>query len=72
MVSKKMSAVLEVQQAAVVAAMTGNPGLIPARTVAIYRRKMRANRHRLRAAKTLAMELRARPKIIESTFDGVR
>jgi hypothetical protein len=51
MVAEKMSAALEVQQAAVVAAMTGNAALIPARSVAIYRRKMRANRHRLGAAK---------------------
>ena len=41
MVSEKMSAALEVQHAVITAAMTGSPGLIPARTVAIYRRKMR-------------------------------
>jgi hypothetical protein len=51
MVSEKMSAALEVQHAAVAAAMTGNPGVIPPRTVAIYRRKMRANRRRLAPAK---------------------
>jgi hypothetical protein len=60
MVSEKMSAALEVQHAVAVAAMTGNPGLIPARTLAIYRRKIRANRHRLGAAKTPATGLARR------------
>ena len=49
MVSEKTSTALEVQHAAVVAAMTGNAGMIPARTLAIYRRKIRANQRRLRA-----------------------
>jgi hypothetical protein len=57
MVSEKMSAALEVQHAVVTAAMTGSPGLIPARTVAIYRRKMRANRRRLGPAKKPAAGL---------------
>jgi hypothetical protein len=52
MVSEKMSAALEVQHAVAVAAMTGNAGLIPARTLAICRRMIRANRHRLGAAET--------------------
>jgi len=60
MVSEKMSAALEVQHAAVAAAMTGNPGVIPARTVAIYRRKMRANRRRLAPAKKPAAGLTTR------------
>ena len=60
MVSEKMSAALEVQHAVAVAAMTGNAGLIPARTLAIYRRKIRANRHRLGAAKTPATGLARR------------
>jgi hypothetical protein len=57
MVSEKMSAALEIQHAIAVAAMTGNAGLIPARTIAIYRRKIRANRHRLRVGKTPDMGL---------------
>jgi hypothetical protein len=57
MVSEKMSAALEVQRAAAIAAMTGKAGLIPARTIAIYRQKIRANRRRLRPAKTPATEL---------------
>ena len=60
MVSEKMSAALEVQHAVAVAAMTGNAGLIPARTLAIYRRKIRANRNRLGAAKTPATGLARR------------
>ena len=60
MVSEKMSAALEVQHAVAVAAMTGNAGLIPARALAIYRRKIRANRYRLRAAKTPATGLARR------------
>jgi hypothetical protein len=57
MVSEKMSAALEVQRAAAIAAITGNAGLIPARTIAIYHQKIRANRRRLRPAKTPAAEL---------------
>jgi hypothetical protein len=60
MVSEKMSTALEVQHAAAVAAMTGNAGMIPARTLAIYRRKIRANRRRLRVGKTPAAGARSR------------
>ena len=47
MVPEKMVAALEAQQAAANAALTGNAALIPSRTIALYRRKMRANRKRL-------------------------
>jgi hypothetical protein len=57
MASEKMSAALEIQHAVAVAAMTGNLGLIPARTLAIYRRKIRANRHRLGAGRIPATGL---------------
>ena len=57
MVSEKMSAALEVQRAGAIAGITGNAGLIPARTIAIYRQKIRANRRRLRPAKTPAAGL---------------
>ena len=60
MVPQKMSAALEVQRAATIAAMTGNAALSPARTIAIYRPKIHANRRRLRAAKTPAMGLARR------------
>ena len=60
MVSEKMSTALEVQHAAAVAAMTGNAEMIPARIVAIYRRKIRANRRRLRVGKTPAVGARTR------------
>ncbi len=52
MAAEKMSAAVEAQHAAVVAALTGNAVLIPLQTVAIYRRKMRANRKRLSAEKS--------------------
>jgi hypothetical protein len=39
MVSEKVSAALEVQRAAAIAAMSGNAGLIPVRTIAIYRQR---------------------------------
>jgi hypothetical protein len=55
-----MSTALEVQHAAAVAAMTGNAGMIPARTLAIYRRKIRANRRRLRVGETPAAGARSR------------
>jgi hypothetical protein len=45
MVSEKISTLLEVHHAAVIVAMSGNTEQIPARTLAIYRRKIR----RLRA-----------------------
>ena len=53
MVSEKMSAALEVQHAVAVS----NAGLIPARTIAIYHRKIRANQRRLSAAKPPATGL---------------
>lgn len=52
MVSEKMSAAVEAQSAAAVAVLTGDAAQIPSRTVALYRRKMRANRYRLSAAGT--------------------
>jgi hypothetical protein len=51
MVSQKMSAPLEVQRAAAIAAKTGNAALSPARSIAIYRPKIHANRRRLRLQK---------------------
>jgi len=50
MVSEKMAAAVEAQQAAATASLTGKAAQIPARTVALYRRKMRANRKRLGSA----------------------
>jgi hypothetical protein len=50
MVSEKMTAAVEAQSAAAAAVLTGNAAQIPSRTVALYRRKMRANRNRLSAA----------------------
>jgi hypothetical protein len=47
MVSEKLAAAVEAQQAAATALLTGKAGQIPARTVALYRRKVRANRKRL-------------------------
>jgi hypothetical protein len=49
MVSQKISAALEVERAAAIAAMTGNAALSPARTIAIYRPKIHANRRCLRS-----------------------
>lgn len=54
MTSEKIGAALEAQQLAATAALTGAVGRIPSRTVALYRRKMRANRNRLGAAKSPA------------------
>jgi hypothetical protein len=48
MVSEKMAAAVEAQRAAATALLTGRAAQIPTRTVALYRRKMRANRKRLR------------------------
>ena len=59
-VSEKMSAALEVQRPAATAAMAGDAGLIPARTIAIYRQNICANRRRLRAARTPATGLARR------------
>jgi hypothetical protein len=47
MVGEKMAAAVEAQRAAATAMLTGKAAQIPARTVALYRRKMRANRKRL-------------------------
>jgi hypothetical protein len=68
MVSEKMSAALEVQHAVAVAAITGKAELIPARTLAIYRRTIRGNRHRLGAAKPPATRL-ARQDVKECRCD---
>ena len=53
MISEKVDAVLEAQHAAAKSVLTGNAAQIPSRTVALYRRKMRANRRRIGAAKPL-------------------
>jgi len=50
MTSEKLYALWESQTVAAVAALTGKSGLIPSRTLALYRRKMRANRKRLSRA----------------------
>ena len=50
MVSEKMTAAVEAQSAAAAAVLTGDAAKISSRTVALYRRKMRANRNRLGAA----------------------
>lgn len=50
LVPEKMAAALEAQQVAANAALTGSAALIPSRTIALYRRKMRANRRRLSGA----------------------
>jgi hypothetical protein len=47
MLTEKTQAALEAQRQAASAALTGRALSIPARTVALYRRKMRANRRRL-------------------------
>ena len=52
MLSEKMTAALEAQRAAMHAMLTGNTTQIPMRTLALYRRKMRANRARLRTLKS--------------------
>ena len=54
MVSEKVAAAFEVQQAAALAAMTGGNAQVPAQTLAIYRRRMRANRRRLGGAQSAA------------------
>jgi hypothetical protein len=50
MTSEKLYALWEAQTVAAIAALTGKSGLIPSRTLALYRRKMRANRKRLTCA----------------------
>jgi len=52
MVAEKMAAALEAQQAAAAAMLTGKAAQIPSRTIALYRRKMRANRNRLNSVKS--------------------
>jgi hypothetical protein len=52
MVSEKVDAALEAQHSAAKSMLTGNAAQIPSRTVAIYRRKMRANSRRLSAVKS--------------------
>jgi hypothetical protein len=47
MLTEKTDAALEAQRLAASAALSGRAMSIPARTVALYRRKMRANRQRL-------------------------
>jgi len=47
MTSEKIFALSEAQAAATIALLTGKTGIIPSRTLALYRRKMRANRGRL-------------------------
>jgi hypothetical protein len=51
MTSEKIAALSEAQTAAVMAVLTGKAAAVPARTLALYRRKMRANRKRLTAAR---------------------
>jgi hypothetical protein len=53
MVSEKVDAALEAQDAAAKAVLTGNAAQIPSQTLALYRRKMRANRRRLGAGQPL-------------------
>jgi hypothetical protein len=45
---EKIVTAVEAQQVAATALLTGKAAQIPARTVALYRRKVRANRRRLR------------------------
>jgi hypothetical protein len=45
---EKIVTAAEAQRAAAAALLTGKAAQIPARTVALYRRKVRANRRRLR------------------------
>jgi hypothetical protein len=50
MTSEKLYAMWEAQTVASIAALTCKSGLIPSRTLALYRRKMRANRKGLSRA----------------------
>lgn len=59
MVAEKAAAGLEAQSLAATALLTGDAARIPARTLALYRRKMRANRNRLAAGEAPATR---RPK----------
>ena len=47
MVSEKMDAMAQVQKQLAMSALTGSPHRGPARAVALYRRKVRANQRRL-------------------------
>jgi hypothetical protein len=51
MVAEKVDAALEAQYVAAKSMLTGDVGQIPSRTLALYRRRMRANRRRLTTAK---------------------
>ena len=62
MLAEKVDAALEAQHAAAKSMLTGNGADIPSRTVALYRRKMRANSRRLGAAKAQFSSRRRRPK----------
>jgi hypothetical protein len=62
MVSEKVNAALEAQHVAAKSMMTGNAAQTPSRTVAVYRRKMRANRRRLGAVRPPFPSRRRRPK----------
>jgi hypothetical protein len=53
MTSEKVAALGEVQTAAMMAVLTGKAAAVPSRTLALYRRKMRANRKRLTSASTM-------------------
>jgi hypothetical protein len=50
MTSEKLYVLWEAQIVAAIAALSGKSGLIPSRILALYRRKMRANRRRLSRA----------------------
>jgi hypothetical protein len=50
MTSEKVAALGEAQTAAMMAVLTGKAAAVPSRTLALYRRKIRANRKRLTAA----------------------
>jgi hypothetical protein len=47
MTSEKVAALGEAQTATMMAVLTGKAAAVPSRTLALYRRKMRANRKRL-------------------------
>jgi hypothetical protein len=47
MTSEKIAALSEAQTAAAIAMLAGKAAAVPSRTLALYRRKMRANRKRL-------------------------
>ena len=51
MTSEKIQALWEADAAAAAAMLTGKAAGVPSRTLALYRRKMRANRKRLSASR---------------------